>query len=93
MVPVEVGVKKVNLKFSRAKWYEFEFSSNNREQILQRVEWCGKMFGLEPENFDAWCRWYTIPSPVWYTIPSPAFVIRFRFRDSKDYEFFVLRWS
>ena len=78
-------MKKVNLKFSRAKWYEFEFSSNNWEQIHQRLEWCEKMFGLQPENPDAWCRWYTIPRP--------ALIIRFRFRNPQDYEFFVLRWA
>ena len=65
-------------KFSRSKWYEAEFSWGKQTEVL---EWCTQQFGPQPENLDAWSRWC---HRSWTEI---------HFRDVKDYEWFLLRWS
>jgi hypothetical protein len=65
-------------KFSRSKWYEAEFSWGKQTEVL---EWCTQQFGPQPENPDAWSRWC---HRSWTEI---------HFRDVKDYEWFLLRWS
>jgi hypothetical protein len=64
-------------RFSRAKWYEAKVP---REQQAA-FAWCVKQFGPEPTNTDAWTRWY-------FNVDRT-----FRFRDAKDYEWFLLRWG
>ena len=66
-------------QFSRNKWYvTSRFGSH--ENLQARVKWCEENFGPEPKNHDAWSRWYT-----WFGC--------IKFRDSQDYEWFMLRWS
>jgi hypothetical protein len=64
-------------KFSRAKWYEAKLPRDQQAAFA----WCVKQFGPEPKNTDAWSRWY-------FNVDRT-----FRFRDAKDYEWFLLRWS
>ena len=64
-------------KFSRAKWYEAKLPRDGQGAF----NWCVKNFGPEPKNPDAWSRWY-------FNVERT-----FRFRDAKDYEWFVLRWG
>jgi hypothetical protein len=64
-------------RFSRAKWYEAKVSRDQQAAFA----WCVKQFGPEPTNTDAWTRWY-------FNVDRT-----FRFRDAKDYEWFLLRWS
>ena len=64
-------------KFSRAKWYEAKVPRDQQAAFA----WCVKQFGPEPTNTDAWSRWY-------FNVDRT-----FRFRDAKDYEWFMLRWS
>jgi hypothetical protein len=64
-------------KFSRAKWYEAKVPRNQQAAFA----WCVKQFGPEPTITDAWTRWY-------FNVDRT-----FRFRDAKDYEWFMLRWS
>ena len=64
-------------KFSRAKWYEAKLPRDQQAAFA----WCVKQFGPEPTNTDAWTRWY-------FNVDRT-----FRFRDAKDYEWFLLRWS
>ena len=64
-------------KFSRAKWYEAKLPRDQQAAFA----WCVKQFGPEPTNTDAWSRWY-------FNVDRT-----FRFRDAKDYEWFLLRWS
>ena len=65
-------------KFSRAKWYVADFDWVHHGEVL---EWCKQQFGPHPNNPDAWSRWYNKYSE------------KIHFRDSKDYEWFLLRWS
>ena len=64
-------------KFSRAKWYEAKLPRDQPAAFA----WCVKQFGPEPTNTDAWTRWY-------FNVDRT-----FRFRDAKDYEWFMLRWG
>lgn len=68
---------KPKYKFSRAKWYEAKLPRDGQGAF----NWCVKNFGPEPTNPDAWSRWY-------FNVERT-----FRFRDEKDYVFFMLRWS
>jgi hypothetical protein len=71
--------KKVKqYKFSRAEWYVAEFDWVRQAEVLA---WCRQQFGPHPNNPDAWSRWYNKYSE------------KIHFRDAKDYEWFVLRWS
>jgi hypothetical protein len=63
-------------KFSRAKWYEAKLPRDQQAAFA----WCVKQFGPEPLHSDAWSRWY-------FNVDRT-----FRFRDAKDYEWFLLRW-
>ena len=63
-------------KFSRAKWYEATLPGD-RQAVFA---WCTEQFGPEPYHPDAWSRWYFNVNRT------------FRFRDAKDYEWFLLRW-
>ena len=63
-------------KFSRAKWYEAKVTRDQQAAFA----WCVKQFGPEPTITDAWTRWY-------FNVDRT-----FRFRDAKDYEWFLLRW-
>lgn len=70
--------KKVKqYKFSR-DWYVAEFDWRNTSEVN---EWCSQQFGPHPTNPDAWSRWQRIYDE------------KVHFRDSKDYEWFMLRWS
>jgi hypothetical protein len=64
-------------KFSRAKWYEAKVPRDQQAAF----NWCVKQFGPEPKNTDAWSRWY-------FNVDRT-----FRFRDEKDYHWFILRWG
>lgn len=65
-------------KFSRANWYVAEFD----DRYYFEVEvWCAEQFGPHPKNPDAWSRWVH------------KYENKIHFRDAKDYEWFVLRWS
>lgn len=65
-------------KFSRSNWYVADFDWVHQAEVL---EWCSQQFGPHPQNPDAWSRWCNHYSE------------RIHFRDAKDYEWFVLRWS
>lgn len=65
-------------KFSRANWYIAEFDDR---QYFEVEKWCAEQFGPHPKNPDAWSRWYH------------KYQDRIHFRDAKDYEWFLLRWS
>jgi hypothetical protein len=70
--------KKVKqYKFSRAKWYEAKLPRDRQGAY----SWCMENFGAEPSYPDAWSRWYLNVDKT------------FRFRDAKDYEWFLLRWG
>lgn len=64
-------------KFSRSKWHEAKLHKN----VDDALDWCEQQFGKEPNHPDAWSRWYFNVSRT------------FRFRDEKDYAWFMLRWS
>ena len=65
-------------KFSRANWYVAEYNNKHHFEVL---EWCTQQFGPYPARPDAWSRWVNMYSE------------RIHFRDEKDYNWFVLRWS
>ena len=69
---------KPKYKFSRAKWYVAEYNWVNQVEV---VEWCTEQFGPHPENPDAWSRW----NHKWQD--------RIQFRDEREYNWFILRWS
>jgi|694.fasta_scaffold59867_10 hypothetical protein len=71
--------KKVKkYQFSRAEWYVADFAWAHQGKVLA---WCSQQFGPHPQRPDAWSRW------------SHKYQGKIHFRDSKDYEWFVLRWS
>jgi hypothetical protein len=71
--------KKVKkYQFSRAEWYVADFAWAHQGEVLA---WCSQQFGPHPQRPDAWSRW------------SHKYQGKIHFRDSKDYEWFVLRWS
>ena len=65
-------------KFSRANWFVAEYNWVHHDEVH---EWCYHQFGPHPKNPDAWSRWYNNYSE------------KIHFRDSKDYEWFLLRWG
>ena len=65
-------------KFSRAKWYVADYDWVHQGKVL---EWCKEQFGSHPKRPDAWSRWHH------------TYEGQIHFRDAKDYEWFVLRWS
>jgi hypothetical protein len=64
-------------KFSRAKWYVVDYNWRDYDAVR---EWCTQQFGPHPKNPDAWSRW-------WH-----SYADTIRFRDEKDYQWFLLRW-
>jgi hypothetical protein len=72
---------KSKYQFSRAKWYEAEFGPADYLKVREVREWCVEQFGPEPRHHDAWSRWYHKNHN------------RIFFRDAKDYEWFLLRWT
>jgi len=69
---------KPKYKFSRANWYVAEFNIKDYTDV---AHWCREQFGPHPRNPDAWSRWVH------------QYEDKIHFRDSKDYEWFMLRWS
>jgi hypothetical protein len=71
-------------KFSRAKWYTVGLNGNATwrfsDEYNQIIAWCTENFGAHPSKPDAWSRWYVGLGYI-------------NFRDAKDYEWYVLRWS
>ena len=67
--------------FSRAKWHEVHMMFKSYAPIQERIDWCTENFGTQPNVPDAWTRWYL------------SGLTTLKFRDSKDYEWFTLRWS
>ena len=65
-------------KFSRAKWY---YADHRYEDYDAIIAWCTEQFGPRPKHPDAWTRWVD------------EHIDRIRFRDEKDYAWFMLRWS
>jgi len=77
--------RKPKYNFSRAKWYEADremvkTKSAYVKYSTEQFSWCVAQFGPQPNYPDAWSRWYMIND-------------RFRFRDEKDYIWFMLRWA
>lgn len=75
---------KPKYQFSRAKWYTAPLNGNGTwrfsDEYNEIIEWCTEMFGAHPTKQDAWSRWYV----------GLGFI---NFRDAKDYEWYILRWS
>ena len=77
---------KSKYQFSRTKWYEYEmwepFPARpvNQDRVQAILTWCTEQFGPENPITDAWARW------------SQSYSI-LRFRDEKDYIFFMLKWA
>jgi hypothetical protein len=69
---------KPKYQFSRAKWYVAEYNWMHHDGV---IEWCIQQFGPHPNNPDAWSRWHNTHADT------------IQFRDAKDYEWFLLRWS
>ena len=65
-------------RFSRAKWYDADHRDDDYEEV---IAWCTEQFGPRPHRPDAWTRWYDIH------------IDRIRFRDERDYQWFILRWG
>lgn len=75
---VTLGMPEPKYKFSRANWYIADFEEKYYWEV---EEWCTKHFGPHPKFPDAWSRWVH------------KYENKIHFRDEKDYEWFVLRWS
>lgn len=67
-------------QFSRAKWHKADLWNSDHRMDEVR-EWCVEQFGPQDHNPDAWSRWTNSMNST------------FRFRDQKDYNWFVLRWG
>ena len=79
---IMLDANKVNkYNFSRAKWHEVHMMFKSYAPIQERIDWCTENFGPQPNVPDAWTRWYL------------SGLTTLKFRDSKDYEWFTLRWS
>lgn len=70
---------KSKYNFSR-NWYEVKLMFKSYDPIQERIDWCEQTFGPQPKNPDAWSRWYNSFTTL-------------RFRDEKDYQWFVMRWG
>ena len=73
--------QKPKYEFSRAKWYEAKLPKDGQGAH----NWCIENFGPEPKYPDAWSRW----TNRW----TNNYNSTFRFRDQKDYNWFILRWG
>ena len=73
-------------KFSRKTWYTISLFNIDDPIVsgtrLSRIEWCAKQFGQHPKNPDAWTRWYVDYQSL-----------KLVFRDLKDYQLYLLKWS
>jgi hypothetical protein len=69
---------KPKYQFSRSNWYVAEYKWMHHDGVIQ---WCTEQFGPHPNNPDAWSRWHN------------TYADKIQFRDAKDYEWFLLRWS
>ena len=73
-----LGTPRSKYKFSRARWYEADHRYDDYNDV---IAWCTEQFGPRPRYPDAWTRWCDIH------------IDRIRFRDEKDYQWFILRWG
>ena len=71
--------EKSKYKFSR-NWFTVSLGKMDWKKVIDCINWCEETFGPQPKNPDAWSRWQIKYSSIY-------------FRDSKDYEWFMLRWS
>lgn len=71
---------KSKYQFSRNSWFTVSLGKMDWKKTTACIEWCEETFGPQPKNPDAWSRWQIKYSSIY-------------FRDSKDYEWFMLRWS
>ena len=78
---------KPKYQFRRVKWYEYEMWEPfpetrpvNQDRVQAMLAWCIEQFGPPNDITDVWARW----SQSYSTL---------RFRDEKDYIFFMLKWS
>jgi hypothetical protein len=67
-------------QFSRNNWYIATFEGFT---FIEVHSWCIDQFG-PPGRPDAWSRWQS---------ENTLYMDGFRFRDEKDYAWFVLKWS
>jgi hypothetical protein len=67
-------------KFSRAKWYEADLW-NSHHDLSEVRAWCSEHFGPQDRDPNAWSRWINYMNST------------FKFRDERDYNWFVLRWG
>lgn len=77
---VTYGKNRSKYKFSRSMWYTVNISVY--AEYVETIKWCEENFGPLPKNPDAWSRWFT---DGWRN--------RIFFRDEKDYNWYMLRWS
>jgi hypothetical protein len=67
-------------KFTRKNWHIADmWKSDHSTQDMDN--WCIEIFGPQPKNPDAWCRWQR------------SMVGRYFFRDEQDYFLFRLRFG
>jgi hypothetical protein len=67
-------------KFSRNNWYIGDLFDSGYDMNEVR-QWCAEQFGPKDKVPNAWSRWINNNTSL------------FRFRDERDYLWFVLRWS
>ena len=70
-------IMRPKYQFSR-DWYVAEFNIADYTDV---VHWCTEQFDPHPKYPDAWSRW------------EHRYENKIHFRDEKDYNWFVLRWS
>lgn len=78
---------KSKYQIRHVKWYEYEMWEPfpetrpvNRDRVNAILEWCTEQFGPANSITDVLARW-----SLSYSI--------LRFRDEKDYIFFMLKWA
>ena len=67
-------------KFSRNNWYIGDLWNTGHDMNEVR-QWCAEQFGPVAKAPDAWSHWQNNNTSF------------FRFRDERDWLWFVLRWS
>ena len=72
-------------RFSRAHWYRAQLPSLDPVWHLSNdynaiIGWCTQHFGPHPGRPDAWSRWWVGTDHI-------------NFRESVDYNWYVLRWG
>ena len=73
-------MSKPKYKFSRAKWYTADLMTMNQD-LFKVHEWCTEQFGPHDRYPNAWSRWVG------------GIMGNIKFRDEKDYQWFILKWS